>query len=90
MLRKLPAGARSSGAFNVWCGNVEAESSRRLEELRLGDNFEVIDKKPLLDALNKAADFISRKIPLQPKQSLVLTKIKQFVVAHVFERLNGN
>jgi hypothetical protein len=44
MLRKLPAGASNSGAITVWYGNVEAESSRRLEELRLGDNFEVIDK----------------------------------------------
>jgi hypothetical protein len=44
MLRKLPAGASSSGAINIWFGNVESGSSRRLEELRLGDNFEVIDK----------------------------------------------
>ncbi|OES30792.1 hypothetical protein BFV94_2376 [Alteromonas macleodii] len=44
MLRKLPAGASNSGAINVCFGNVETESSRRLEELRLGDNFEVIDE----------------------------------------------
>ena len=45
--------------------------------------------KPLLDALNKAADSLSRKIPLQAKQHLLLTKSKQFVVAYFIERLKS-
>lgn len=44
MLCKLFVGVSNFGVINVWFGNVEIEFLGRLEELWLGDNFEVIDK----------------------------------------------